>query len=123
MSSFCSAKLSATNKANATNALSLTNYSTGLSNKCWVTRKYHKNKIQSFCSKHFNSNKVTAQNNTKSQKETIAQAITEIPSELPATTSNSVEAEVSEEIDEVPPHKRLPSWANIPDVKSIDDLI
>lgn len=54
--------------------------------------------VQSFCSKHFNSNKVTAQNNTKSQKETIAQAITEIPSELPATTSESVEAEVSEDM-------------------------
>ena len=50
-------------------------------------------------------------------------SITEIPSELPATTSKSVEAEVSEDIDEVPPHKRLPSWANIPGVKSIDDLI
>ncbi|SUA58899.1 Uncharacterised protein [Oligella ureolytica] len=79
--------------------------------------------VQSFCSKHFNSNKVTAQNNTKSQKETIAQAITEFPSELPATTSKSLEAEVSEEIDEIPPHKRLPSWENIPGVKSIDDLI
>lgn len=28
-----------------------------------------------------------------------------------------------EDIDEVPPHKRLPSRANVPDVKSIDDLI
>lgn len=42
--------------------------------------------VQSFCSKHFNSNKVTAQ------------AFTETPSELPAA-SESVKAEISEDID------------------------
>src|SRR5690554_7279183 len=41
---FWSGKLSATNNASATSVLSLISCSTGFANKCWFTRKYHKNK-------------------------------------------------------------------------------
>src|SRR5690554_2268744 len=44
ISSFWSGKLSATNNASATSVLSLMSCSTGFANKCWFTRKYHKNK-------------------------------------------------------------------------------
>lgn len=70
--------------------------------------------IQSFCRKHYNNAKPTEHHDNKTVTE---------PSASPKHPSpTKVTEDDKDRKEKVPQHKRLPSWANIPGVESIDDL-
>lgn len=72
------------------------------------------NTIGAFCRKHFTDANSTLAS-TKPEPEITNKIL------LP-TKKESSKSEAQDNEKEVPQHKRLASWANIPGVKSIDDL-
>lgn len=71
------------------------------------------NTVGAFCRKHFTDVNL---------EPTVTKPKPEITNEIQITTNKESSKTEIQHKDEVPQHKRLPSWANIPGVESIDDL-
>ena len=83
--------------------------------------------VRQFCLRHFVNDEIGLNklNNVKHNEvteDTEKRPTEQTSSEAPALTDKNLVQSKTTEDEEVPVHKRMPDWFNVPGINSIDDL-